>query len=104
MSQSASGFSKTRKLIFMGMWCLNESMGQALLWRCLENMSNKELDYDNPHYCPVYKRIIVIDLCYDSLNCLNGSFKVSSTNELSEISDIENARRICAKCPYSDLS
>ena len=65
---------------------------------------SKNLDYDNPHYCPVYKRIITIDLCYDSLSCLSGDFKISSTKELSEISDIEKAREICAKCPYSDLS
>ena len=66
-------------------------------------MSNKNLDYDNPHYCPVYDRKIDIDLCYDSLNCLNRSFKVSSVKELSEIKDIERAREICSKCPYSDL-
>ena len=31
-------------------------------------------------------------------------FKVSSTKELAEITDIEDARRICKACPYSDLS
>ena len=66
-------------------------------------MSNN-LDYENPHYCPVYKRVIDIELCYDSLCCLNGMFKISSTKELEEIKDIENARKICAECPYSDLS
>lgn len=66
-------------------------------------MSNKNLDYDNPHFCPVYGRKIDIDLCYDSLNCLNRSFKLSSVKELSEIKDIERAREICSKCPYSDL-
>ncbi len=67
-------------------------------------MSNKNLDYDNPHYCPVYNKIIDIDLCYDSLNCLNRSFRISSTKELSEVKDIEQARKVCAECPYSDLS
>lgn len=66
-------------------------------------MSNN-LDYENPHYCPVYKRVIDIDLCYDSLCCLNGEFKISSTKELEEVKDIESARKICAECPYSDLS
>ena len=66
-------------------------------------MSKKNLDYDNPHFCPVYNRVIDIDLCYDSLCCLNKSFKVSSVKELSEIEDIDGARKICAKCPYSDL-
>ncbi len=66
-------------------------------------MSNKKLDYDSPHYCPVYNRTIDVDLCYDSLNCLNHSFKVSSVKELSEIKDIEDARKTCAKCPYSVL-
>ncbi len=37
------------------------------------------LDYVNPHYCPVYKKIISVDLCYDSLCCLNGMFKIEST-------------------------
>lgn len=65
---------------------------------------SSNLDYENPHYCPVYKRVIDIDLCYDSLCCLNGEFKISSTKELEEVKDIESARKICAECPYSDLS
>lgn len=47
------------------------------------------LDYESDHYCPVYKKVISIDLCYDSLCCLNGMFKISSTKELLEIEDIE---------------
>ena len=61
------------------------------------------LDYENDHYCPAYGRVIDIDLCYDSLCCLGGLFKISSTPELAEISDIEEAKRVCADCPYSDL-
>lgn len=61
------------------------------------------LDYDADHYCPAYGRVITADLCYDSLCCLTGMFKISSTKELSEIEDIENARRVCKACPYSDL-
>ena len=62
------------------------------------------LDYDAPHYCPAYEEIISADLCYDSLNCLNGMFKISSTKELQKIADIEKAKKVCRKCPYSDLN
>jgi hypothetical protein len=31
-------------------------------------------------------------------------FKISSTKELSEIKDIEKAKEVCRKCPYSDLN
>lgn len=62
------------------------------------------LDYESDHYCPVYKRNIAADLCYDSLCCLAGEFKVSSTKELKEVEDIEQARKMCQECPYSDLS
>ena len=61
------------------------------------------LDYENDHYCPAYNRVIAVDLCYDSLCCLTGMFKISSTKELEEIKDIEVARKICRECPYSDL-
>ena len=61
-------------------------------------------DYEIDHFCPVYGRTITADLCYDSLNCLNRSFKVESTKELSEVDDIEVARKICAECEYSNLS
>ena len=59
------------------------------------------LDYEADHYCPAYKKVICADLCYDSMMCLNRFFKVSSTKELEEIKDIEVARVICSKCPYS---
>ena len=26
-----------------------------------------ELDFENPHYCPVYDKVIDIDLCYETL-------------------------------------
>lgn len=61
------------------------------------------LDYKSNHYCPIYKKEISIDLCYDSLCCLTGMFKISSTKELKEIKDIEKARIICKNCPYSNL-
>ncbi len=61
------------------------------------------LDYEADHFCPAYKRVIDADLCYDSLCCLTGMFKISSTKELSEIDDIEATREACRACPYSDL-
>ena len=54
-----------------------------------------ELDFENPHYCPVYDKVIDIDLCYETLMCLNRSFKISSVKELNDIEDIDNARMIC---------
>lgn len=62
------------------------------------------LDYESEHFCPVYNEIIDPDLCYDSLMCLCGMFKVSSTKELTTVADIETARKICRACPYSNLS
>ena len=60
------------------------------------------LDYNNDHYCPVYQKEISPDLCYDSMCCLSGFFKTSSTKELNEIKDIGSARSLCKECPYND--
>ena len=62
-----------------------------------------KLNYTKPHYCPVYKKVIYIDLCYDSLMALSGSFKTSSVKEMQDVNDIDNAKLICKKCKYSDL-
>ena len=62
-----------------------------------------KLDYEADHYCPVYKRVICADLCYESLCGLSKVIKVSSVPELSEIDNIEEARTICAACKYSEL-
>lgn len=66
-------------------------------------MLDNELDYTAEHHCPVYKKVITADLCYDSLMCLNRYFKTSSAKELDGIEDIEQAREICKQCPYSKL-
>lgn len=66
-------------------------------------MSNKKLDYEAVHYCPVFGKVIDADLCYESLMCLNHSFKISSTKELAVVKNIDEARKICAGCPYSEL-
>ena len=62
------------------------------------------LDYNADHFCPVYEKEISPDLCYDSLCCLSGEFKIESTPELLEVEDIAQARIICKGCPYSDLN
>ncbi len=59
------------------------------------------IDYESEHYCPVYKKTIDADLCYDSMMCLTGLFKVSSTKELLELTDIEASRKTCKSCVYS---
>ena len=66
-------------------------------------MKQEIVDYEKEHYCPVYDKVINPDLCYDSLMCLGKFFKVSSLKELSEIEDIEKARKICEQCVYSKL-
>lgn len=64
----------------------------------------KLLDYDAAHYCRVYQKVIDCDLCYESLMALGKVFKTDSVPELKDVKDIEEARRICAGCVYSDLS
>jgi len=61
------------------------------------------IDYDADHMCPVFERIIDCNLCYESVMALKRFVKVSSVPELSEITDIEQARRICEDCLYSRL-
>lgn len=55
------------------------------------------------HFCPVYNETIDCDLCYESIMALSRSIKVSCVPELFRVEDIEKARIICDKCPYSDL-
>ncbi len=62
------------------------------------------LDYEADRHCPVYDKTINCDLCYESLMALTRSIKVEAVPELNEVKDIEKARKVCAECPYSDLS
>ena len=55
------------------------------------------------HYCPVYDKDIDEDLCYDSLQCLHGFFKISSVKELDFLEDVDRARQLCRNCKYSQL-
>lgn len=63
---------------------------------------SSNIDYEEDHYCPAYNKTICSDLCYDSMMCLTGFFKVSSTKELAEIKDIDSARIKCRACKYSE--
>lgn len=63
-------------------------------------MSNPNLDYDADHYCPVFRKVIDADLCFECIMALGREVKVSSVPELSEIKNIEKARIVCAECPY----
>lgn len=67
-------------------------------------MSNNNLDYNAERYCPVYNEIIGDGLCYDTIMCMTKQIKVSSLPELNNVKDIQKARDVCEKCPYSDLS
>lgn len=60
-------------------------------------------EYTADRYCPVFKRVIDCDWCYESVLGLSRDIRVDAVPELSEITDIENARKICDKCKYSDL-
>ena len=55
------------------------------------------------HYCLVYNKDIDEDLCYDSLQCLHGFFKISSVKELDDLADADRARQLRRNCKYSQL-
>ena len=61
------------------------------------------LNYNNPHYCPAYAKVVDADLCYETIMVFNKIIKASSVNEMREITDIEKSKKECLKCPYSNL-
>jgi hypothetical protein len=71
--------------------------------RWFRSMANEEMDFVNPHYCPVFQEEISADICYDCVMALSRIVKISAVPELQTVPDIEKAREICAACPYSDL-
>ena len=60
-------------------------------------------EYTEDRYCPVFKRVIDCEWCYESVLGLSRAIKVDVVPELNEVDDIETARKICDKCKYSDL-
>lgn len=62
-----------------------------------------DYEYTADRYCPVFKRIIDCEWCYESVLGLSRMIRVDAVPELNEVDDIETARKICDKCKYSDL-
>lgn len=60
-------------------------------------------EYTADRDCPVFRRVIDCDWCYESVLGLSRAVKVEAVPELDEIEDIGTARKICAECKYSDL-
>lgn len=52
-------------------------------------------------YCPIAKKEIDSEVCYEVIMCLNCGFKPSSVPEVDFKND-EQTRAICDKCPHSD--
>lgn len=65
-------------------------------------MLNDE-EYTADRFCPVFNRTISCDLCYESVLGLSKAMNVSAVPELDEVEDIENARKTCSNCKYSDF-
>ena len=55
----------------------------------------KSEEYIADRYCPVFKRVIDSDWCYESVLGLSRSIKVEAVRELDEVEDIDEARIIC---------
>lgn len=64
-------------------------------------LANEE--YTADRYCPVFRRVIDCEWCYESVLGLSKAVKVRAVPELNEIKDIEHARVVCNKCKYNDL-
>lgn len=57
--------------------------------------------YDD-RYCPIAKRKIDSETCYEMVMCIDGCFKPSSVPEV-EFEVNEETKKACDACPYSDL-
>lgn len=49
--------------------------------------------------CPVYKKEVCCELCYETVQALDNYLKISSVPELNDI-DINNAKTQCHKCKH----
>lgn len=59
--------------------------------------------YDpNDRYCPIFKKEIDSEVCYEIVMCLTCGFKATSVPEVNFKND-ETTRKICDNCPYSNL-
>ncbi len=54
--------------------------------------------------CPLYGKDIDIELCYETALCMQGLFKPTSVPEIKSITvDMNEAKKLCNKCPHSDM-
>lgn len=53
-------------------------------------------------YCPIAKKNIDSEVCYEMVMCLTSGFKTSSVPEVDFKND-DATRQICDACPYSNL-
>ena len=54
--------------------------------------------------CPIYNKVIDGELCYETAMCMQGFFKIASVPESKDIKlDLDEAKKICVNCPYSDM-
>lgn len=67
-------------------------------------MSSK-LDYDADRHCPIYKDVIGNGLCYETIMVMTQMLSIHSLPERERFQyPLEECKRLCSKCPYSDLS
>lgn len=60
------------------------------------------MNWNKEHNCPAYNKVIDPDLCYESMMVLCVAIKPQALPEIKEIVNLEQARKKCLKCPYSD--
>lgn len=66
-------------------------------------MANSLTPYDDRE-CPIYKKVIDGELCYETAMCMQGFFRISSVPESKEIAiDFDSAKKICVSCPFGDM-
>lgn len=58
------------------------------------------ISYEDRH-CPIAKKKIDSEVCYEIVMCLTSGFKPSSVPEVDFQND-EETRKTCDNCPYSD--
>lgn len=55
--------------------------------------------------CPIFKRVIDGELCYEIAFCMQGLFNISSVSESVHIKlKFQEAKKICMECPFGDMS
>lgn len=60
-----------------------------------------EIDYNEDRYCPVFKKVIYADWCWDFIMHFSWDLSITREPELFTLENIEEARKLCDTCPYS---